>query len=243
MQLGFLLAQGSEFAFVIVAMPSIRAALGEVAVGVILTGVAISMALTPALADLGNRVARMLRQRAEAPASATQGSTDSAIAPVVVFGMDEVGRTVVDALMENGVAFDAVEMDYDRFLAASADGYPVAFGDEGDIRLMATLHMGERSTVVVTVVRYELSKALTPIVSDRYPKLARFIAVDGEGDRERFASLGMRPVVNRSIPRGIDLAAAVLRAQNVSEVQIQEWMRRRQERALDATSADGDGLA
>ena len=242
-QLGFLLAQGSEFAFVIVAMPSIRAALGEVAVGVILTGVAISMALTPALADLGNRVARMLRQRAEAPASATQGSTDSAIAPVVVFGMDEVGRTVVDALMENGVAFDAVEMDYDRFLAASADGYPVAFGDVGDIRLMATLHMGERSTVVVTVVRYELSKALTPIVSDRYPKLARFIAVDGEGDRERFASLGMRPVVNRSIPRGIDLAAAVLRAQNVSEVQIQEWMRRRQERALDATSADGDGLA
>ena len=53
-QLGFLLAQGSEFAFVIVAMPAVRAALGERAVGVIVTGIAASLALTPTLAALGH---------------------------------------------------------------------------------------------------------------------------------------------------------------------------------------------
>ena len=126
------------------------------------------------------------------------------LAPVVVFGMDEVGRCVVDGLEANEVAYDAVEMDYDRFLAASADGYAVAFGDVGDVRLMETLAMAERSAVVVTVVRYELSKALTPIVRDRYPNLIRFIAVDDDEDRARFEALGMRAVINRSTPRGLD---------------------------------------
>jgi Trk K+ transport system NAD-binding subunit len=147
--------------------------------------------------------------------------------------MGEVGRCVADALEANGLRYDAVEMNYERFLAASADGYRVAFGDLGDIRLMETLAMAERSTVVVTIVRYELSKALTPIMRDRYPNLIRFIAVDNEDDRARFEAIGMRAVVNRSVPQGIDLAAAVLRSQGVNESKIVAWMRREQERALE----------
>jgi len=153
---------------------------------------------------------------------------------VVVFGMDEVGRCVADALEANGVPYDAVEMDYDRFLAASADGYPVAFGDLGDIRLMETLGMAMRRAVVVTIVRFELSNALTPIMRDRYPHLSRFIAVESEEDRARFESIGMRPIVNRSAPRGLDLAAELLRSQGVADEKVRAWMRREQERALEA---------
>jgi monovalent cation:proton antiporter-2 (CPA2) family protein len=236
-QLGFLLAQGSEFAFVILAMPAVRAALGEGAVGVVITGVAASLALTPTIARLGNSLARTLRRRLAAPTGEiTPGATT---APVVVFGMDDVGRSVVDALEANGLPYDVVEMDYDRFLAASADGYPVAFGDIGDVRLMETLAMADRSAVVVTVVRYEVSSSLTPIMRDRYPNLIRFIAVDNDVDKARFEAIGMRAVVNRSVPRGLDLAAAVLRSQGVDEAKILGWMQRQQERALEAAAARG----
>jgi CPA2 family monovalent cation:H+ antiporter-2 len=233
-QLGFLLAQGSEFAFVIVALPAVRAALGESAVGVLVTGIAASLALTPTLAALGHRLARMLRGRALAAAPAGETTPRATIAPVVVFGMGDVGRCVADALEANEVPYDAVEMDHDRFLAASADGYPVAFGDVGDVRLMETLPMAQRSAVVVTVIRYELSKALTPIMRDRYPDLIRFVAVDDDDERARFEALGMRAVVNRSTPRGLELAAAVLRVQGIEEEKIGAWMQRQQERALEA---------
>ena len=231
-QLGFLLAQGSEFAFVIVALPAVRAALGERAVGMIVTGIAASLALTPSLAALGHSLARMLRRRSAAAVTTGEITPRATVAPVVVFGMGEVGRCVVDELEANDVAYDAVEMDYDRFLAASADGYAVAFGDIGDVRLMETLAMAQRSAVVVTVIRYEVSKALTPILHDRYPHLIRFIAVDDDQDRARFEALGMRPVINRSTPRGLDLAAAVLRAQGLDEDKIRAWIQRQQERAL-----------
>jgi hypothetical protein len=50
----------------------------------------------------------------------------------------------------------------------------------------------------------------------------------------------MRPVVNRSVPRGLDLAAAVLRSQAVDEARIRAWMQRQQERALEAAATRGD---
>ena len=177
-QISFLLAQGSEFVFVIIAMPVVCNALGEDAVGVVVTGIAASLALTPSLAALGHRIARMLKQMFTASAPTAESRPSSATAPVVIFGMDDVGRSVADALEANGLPYDAIEMDYDRFLAASADGYPAAFGDLGDVRLMETLGIAERSAIVVTVVRYELSNALTPIMRDRYPTLTRFILVD-----------------------------------------------------------------
>ena len=236
-QLGFLLAQGSEFVFVIIAMPVVRNALGEDAVGVVVTGIAASLALTPSLAALGHRLARMLRQMFAASALTTESRPSSVTAPIVIFGMDDVGRSVADALEANGVSYDVIEMDYDRFLAASADGYPVAFGDLGDVRLMETIRIAERSAIVVTVVRYELSNALTPIMRDRYPNLTRFIAVDTDEDKERFEAIGMQPVVTRSVPSGLDLAAAVLRRQGVEDAKIQTWMQRQQERSLAALGA------
>ncbi len=230
-QLGFLLAQGSEFIFVIVAMPMVRQELGEEMVGVILTGVAASLACTPSLASLGNSLARRLKQNTT-NAGATKESMGVATRPVVIFGMDEVGRAVADALEAHGVSYDAFERNYDRFLAASADGYPVALGDPGDIRFMETLSYAEREAVVLTNVHYEVTEDLKPVMQDRYPDLSHFIAVDTEENKTLLEGTGIWPVINRSFPRGIDLAAAVLRHQKIHETKIQGWMQRQQERAL-----------
>ena len=235
-QLGFLLAQGSEFVFVIIAMPMVREALGEGTVGVVITGVAASLACTPTLAALGNSLARILKQKSAAVVPSSETTPSVTTAPVIVFGMNDIGRTVADALEAHGIPYDAIEADYDRFLAASADGYPVAFGNPGDVRLMETLAYAQREAIVITNVHYEVAKALKPIMHARYPNLTRFIAVDTNDDKARFEEVGLQPVVNRSIPRGLDLAAAVLRYQRIDETKIQTWMRRQQERALQATA-------
>ena len=108
---------------------------------------------------------------------------------------------------------------------------------------MHTLAFADRKAAVVTIVRYEVSKALMPVMRDRYPNLTRFIAVDTDEDKTRFEAVGMHPVVNRSIPRGIDIAAAVLRSQHVDEAKIQVWMQRQQERALQASIELNDSRA
>jgi CPA2 family monovalent cation:H+ antiporter-2 len=51
LQLGFLLSQGSEFAFVVFSLPHINQALGAEISSVLISSVALSMALTPPLAQ------------------------------------------------------------------------------------------------------------------------------------------------------------------------------------------------
>ena len=67
---------------------------------------------------------------------------------------------------------------------------------------------------------------------ERYPELPCFIAVDLDEEKPRFEELGLGPVVDCSIPRGLDLAMAVLQYQGVDQGKTAAWMRLRQERAL-----------
>jgi CPA2 family monovalent cation:H+ antiporter-2 len=233
LQLGSLLAQGSEFVFVIIAMPSVRDALGEDLVGVVFIAMAASLALTPTLASLGNRLAKRLRQRSASAQGGAEVLPKATAAPVVIFGMDDVGRLVAEALEAQGVPYDGVEGDYDRFLAASADGYPVAFGNLGDVRLMEALGYAERRAIVIPSIRYELAESLAPTMRERYPGLPCFTAVKTEEEKSGFEILGLRPILDRSAPRGLDLAAAVLRHQDVPEEKIGAWVKLRQERALE----------
>ena len=62
-QLGFLLSQGSEFAFVILSLPAVRTLVGESRASILVAAVALSMAATPNLAEIGRSLAGSMRRR------------------------------------------------------------------------------------------------------------------------------------------------------------------------------------
>src|SRR6201999_2871443 len=64
MQLGFLIAQASEFAFVILSLPVVRTMLGTKTSSVLIASVALTLAATPSVAELGRRLAGALRAKA-----------------------------------------------------------------------------------------------------------------------------------------------------------------------------------
>lgn len=233
-QLGFLLSQGSEFAFVIFAAPSLQHTLGPTESASLISAVALSLALTPALAALGYRVAMHLANMNLAKDRQAVAKPVATVTPVILFGMGEIGRCVADALEAHSIPYYAIEMDHDRFIAANALGYPVAFGDIGDLRLIETFQVQERTMIVVTIIRFEVSRALTPILRERYPHLRRFVSVADEEEKQRFEALGMQAVVTRSVPPGLDLAVAVLRSHEVPAEKIHAWMQRQQNQALDS---------
>ena len=154
---------------------------------------------------------------------------------VLVVGMGVVGRRCADALQRFAVPAVAVEMDPERFNAALADGYAVAFGAPGDLRFMQTIGGGAAEVLALTSPRYEISRAVSPVVSEMFPKLVRLVAVDTEADAARHAALGMVPVLTRAAPAGLDFVSAVLAALHIPAESIAQWRREEIERArLDA---------
>ena len=231
-QLGFLLAQGSEFAFVIFSLPQVRTLVGEQASAVLIAAVALTLALTPTVAEAGRSLAgRMRRRPKEADPELQPRETDG---PVFIAGMGRTGRTLADALAEFDIGYAAVERNERALRHAVADGYNVAFGDFADPRLWDSVALHGRKVTVVTAPSFEVASELTPTARRLYPDLKRVAVVAHEAEAARYRDLGFLPVVDRSVPPGLDLAVAVLGELGVDDARIDAWMRRRHEGALAA---------
>lgn len=236
-QLGFLLAQGSEFAFVVLSLPAVRALIGEGNASVLVAAVAITLAVTPNVAAMGRRLGGRLGRASRQPAAELQPRALEG--PVLIVGMGKIGRTLADGLAEFAIDCTGVERDQRRLAEAVADGYRAVFGDAGDPRLWPSI-VGEQTRVVaLTAPDWEVLDDIEPAAQQRYPNVVRFVVVH---DHERIAladPLSLRPVIDRSVPPGLDLAAAVLRELDVDDDAIGSWMRETQRRSLAEHPASG----
>lgn len=221
-QLGFLLAQGSEFGFVILSLPQVRALVGASYASIAISVIALSIALTPNLADAGRTLAGRMRARTKKQADA-ELTPQTITAPVIIIGMGAVGRLVADALIAFGIDYFALEKDERRLHAAIADGYNAGFGDATDARLWPTVSLNERKLSVLTAPDYELLSATITIIKASYPQLKRFAFARNEADAERLRTLGLRPIVDAGSKPGLPLAKAVLGELGVPEADIKRW--------------------
>jgi CPA2 family monovalent cation:H+ antiporter-2 len=237
-QLGFLLAQGSEFAFIILAIPAVQEMIGRERVSIVIAVVALSIALTPNLAETGRQLAGRMRRRNERTID-KELVPSTITAPVIIVGMGSVGRLVADAVIAFGINYLAVEMDESRLRTATADGYHVSFGNGTDARLWSAVSLGERKISVLTAPSYEQIKSTRGAVRTAYPKLKRFAYAINEADAERLRSLDLIATPDTSGLPGVALATAVLSELGVGDHDVKSWLRQR----LELTSIDAETVA
>lgn len=221
-QLAFVTAQGSEFGLVLLALPSIASALGSQAAGVLVAASAISLALTPAWTALGMKLARHLAKSRAAPS--TPSADPDAQRPILVFAATPSGRMAMDALTRFDIPFVAVDFDAERFLAATADGYDMTFGDPSDVRLMTAVGVTRARALALGQSRYEISREITPYINETFPDLQRIVAVRSPEEKAAHEALGMIAVITHGQPEGVDFAVAVLRFAGVEEAGIARWL-------------------
>ncbi len=229
-QLGFLLAQGSEFAFVIFVLPPVRMLLGRDASAVLIAAVALTLPVTPTLAEAGRILAGQMRKRRQKRHDPELVPREIA-APVLIVGMGRRGRTVADALMEFDIGYTAIESDDRRLREATADGYAVMFGDMGDQRIWQPMAVEGRKLSIITEPSFEVSIHVTPVAVSRYPNLTRIAVVADEVEAARFAEIGLRSVIDRA-GDGIALAIAVLTELGIDAEAIVAWSERRREQVV-----------
>ena len=235
LQMSVLLAQGSEFAFVILAIPAIDHSMSEGYASIVIVSVATSMALTPILVNIERKYAQ---RQADKDWNSSQhetlvNKTKTAEADVIIVGMGAVGKAVANALNSHHIKYRGVELHHDCFVEACSSGYVVGFGDATDLRLMDTIKISHAQTIVITFADYEIAQQLAPIVIERYPNLCLMVSVKSPSEKKRFDGLGMNAILQHSFPKGLDMAAAVLKEHKVDGKKIDKWMKIEQNIELD----------
>jgi len=229
-QLGFLLSQGSEFAFVLLSLPVVRALVGEEVSAILIASVALTLAVTPNLAELGRSWAGRLRRRQQQREADPELQQRDTAGPVLIVGMSQAGRTVADALTEFEIEYGAIEKDPKRLREAIADGYKAVFGDMSDPRIWGALAVGGRRILLLTEPSLAISTELTPIAAHRFPGLKRLALVHDDATAAEFRAHGIDPVVETGWPDGLDTARTVLTDLGIDAADVATWAERQRKR-------------
>jgi glutathione-regulated potassium-efflux system ancillary protein KefC len=168
MMIGLALAQGGEFAFVLFAFAQgIGVVSGEVAAPLIAV-VALSMAATPLLFLLGERLAGKLIRKDAAPRPV---EVESNAPHVLIAGFGRVGQTVGRLLDANGFRTSVLDHDAEQVDALRAFGRKVNYGDATRVDLLRAAGADEAQVLVIAIDDQTKTLELVDTARRHFPHL------------------------------------------------------------------------
>jgi voltage-gated potassium channel Kch len=213
------MAQGGEFAFVLygaaVAVGLLSAEENATLVAIII----VSMALTPLMVILHDRLAPRV-----APSAEGLETPDGLHGNALIVGFGRVGQIVSQPLLARGFEISMIETDTEMIEAAADFGFKVYYGDGTRLDILHAAGAAEAGVIVVCVddreaaVRIiELCKAEFPLV----PVLAR--AFDRQ-EALRLAEAGVDWQVRETLLSSFALGEETIRTLGVPEEEVAEIM-------------------
>ena len=147
-RLGFLLSQGSEFAFVILLLCVTAKVLTPADAAFMAAIVGVSMLATPLIGAGGCKLSRCVaKMRAvddETVAAPEKGE-------IVIVEFDEIAREIASAFNDSNILYRGHDRDWDRISYARSRGFNVHFSDPDRPRTLSRASVGEVVGLIVLV--------------------------------------------------------------------------------------------
>lgn len=209
-EMGLLLSQGGEFAFVVLGLASLNGLIAAEWSQQAMIVAGLSMVLTPALAAAG----RALAQRLEADSRRAEPEADSdwqgLQGHLIIAGFGRVGRTLARVLEAEALPYIAFDLDPQAVAQARARGMPVFLGDASRLELLERARLAHAGGLIVTTDQHvaadRIVRAVRKVSSElpiyaraRDPDHARLLMADGASE-----------VVPEALEASLQLAGRVL---------------------------------
>jgi glutathione-regulated potassium-efflux system protein KefB len=201
----FLLAQAGEFGFVLLAAAYDQGVLRDQTYQASLLVISVSMAATPFLARLGDRLAAWLARRGEPGPALPEPAAHELQRHVVITGFGRVGRNVALMLEEADIPYVALDSDPKRVVLGRREGRPVYFGEPTDLRVLELAGVGRAAVVVVTLNDTVATEKACATIRRYHPEVQLVVRARDLGARDRLIAAG----VNHAIPETIELSIAL----------------------------------
>ncbi|AWK88867.1 monovalent cation:proton antiporter-2 (CPA2) family protein [Azospirillum thermophilum] len=209
LRIGLLLAQGGEFAFVLIGKATaLKVMDGET--GLLLSSsVALSMAVTPLIGTAAQRLAQAIEARRGAETFGVEA--DGRTGHVLIAGYGRVGAAVARLLAAHDVPFLALDLEPQRVARARQHGLPVYYGDASQEVVLRVAGIERARAAVITLNRPERAERAVEAIRRAAPDLPIVARAHDLGQRGILSAAGATAVVPETIEASLHMAALVLR--------------------------------
>jgi glutathione-regulated potassium-efflux system ancillary protein KefC len=200
-----LLAQGGEFAFVILGLAAGNGAIPEETGQAVTLAVALSMLLTPFLLVLHDRVIAPRFAAAEAkPAEAPEPSR------VIIAGLGRVGQVVARLLNASGYHPTVLDDDPDHVEQSREYGFRVFYGDATRLDLLHAAGAEHADLLVITLDDRDAITRLARIARQNFPNLRIIARVRDMRHMFELRDIGVEMMERETWPAALRLGETAL---------------------------------
>ena len=202
---GVFLAQGGEFSLVLLSAAHRQQIVGDAVLSTCVAVVVVSLVVTPALIQLGNRLTRWPLpgwlppwQRRAVFALAAGPETPEDEAPprrAIVAGLGPVGRQVRAQLQEMGARCTVIELNQATVQRESAAGRAAVYGDVANPDVLESAGVVEADALVITMVDEEAAARCAALARRLNPDLCIAARASVASHQAALAATGIDCVV------------------------------------------------
>lgn len=208
-EVALLLAQGGEFAFVVLGISRATGILAPGLAQFATAVVGVTMAATPLVALLARAAGRLL-DRAEHASQEPDAELADLQDHVIIGGFGRVGRMVARLLDEENVPYVALDANGALVSDIRQSGQRVYFGDASRGELLERAGARRARAVVVTIDDYAVAERMVSTVASRWPGLAVIARAKDASHAARLISRGACDVIPEAVEASLQLAGRVL---------------------------------
>ena len=208
MLFSFALAQGGEFAFVLFAFATGNHVLPAAVVDPLIAVVALSMAVTPLLMIVNDR---LVQPRFAVAGDDREADTIDERSPVIIAGFGRFGNVVGRLLRANGVATTVLDLDPDQISVVRRFGLKVFYGDAARLDLLHAAGAAEAKLLVLAIDDPARATEVAAQIRHHFPHLhilARAHSVEHSYDLMR---AGIDHVYRETLDSALSLGVDALR--------------------------------
>ncbi|MDB5748818.1 MAG: potassium transporter [Massilia sp.] len=215
---GLLLAQGGEFAFIVLGY-ALTAKLLDPTLGArVMLAVGLSMFITPMLARLGQAIGeRGERAAIERGAHKDEDALAAARGQIVIAGFGRVGQQLAKLLTAQNIPFIAFENDARLVSTLHAQGVPVYFGNALRPELLRLVNAEEAPAIVLTMDNPKSALQAVHAIRREFAHVPLFVRSRDEKHARSLKRAGATVVVPETLEASLQLSAFVLESMGLDE--------------------------
>ena len=216
----FALAQGGEFAFVLLSFVVDHRLLTDAQAAPLVAAVALSMAVTPLLFLLNERIVQpRFAEPVPRPREADAIDAESQENPVIIAGFGRFGHIIGRLLRANGIRSTVLDLDAEQVAIIRRLGIKVFYGDATRLELLHAAGAARARIIVIAIDNEQKAVALAETVQKHFPHLKIFARAVGRVHAYEYQKRGVESFYRETLGTSLDLGVDVMRTLGMPEEQ------------------------
>ncbi|WP_016830982.1 monovalent cation:proton antiporter-2 (CPA2) family protein [Rickettsia conorii] len=218
---GLLLSQGGEFGFILFSLGKDSGVLEESTADILLLVVTFTMALTPLLAALGQKIAEKVdKGLGKTPTQMIELGARDLTNHIIIAGLGNTGKMVARVLEAEGISYVILDLDDDRVKEELSNGLPVFKGDVSQADTLKALGTERAFAIILTMNNQVTIKKSLKTISGNYQDIPVVVKLKNLKNAREFYDLGATTIIPESYETGLQIGGTVLKNIGISEQEI-----------------------